>query len=243
MNGGIELSLLGVPEASQNRAPSVAVYPPRFNPKLRSVWESIFKDSDSRELLKLKPDNQSKWDWAIREFLSTCRKQGLLPFDDKFSNVDNERISNMLAKQRLRIVNLLDSLSLLKDVTVKKVRRRVFRTPSNFTIHQEAELRIKPHRLDDFVDTLLSIKNGFIINSEGQYEKHINPHVLISFSKKAGDNYLFCYKVTHVEHPFIAPGSARGVSKKRYEDYIIKNIWVPISKKHKFKHYKGNRII
>jgi hypothetical protein len=229
-----DLDILGVPQNRQNMRPSSTVWPTRFNPESRDVWDKMFKDTEVAAVLR-SLEAPDAWNTAVAEYLTRCRKEGRDPFVS-LSGTANERIRGILSRQRISVGRVIDALHLLPQFKLSNVRRVINRQNKGFTLITSCDMSPKVSgAYQDYVSLVVAL-----CNNRGKFHKvgdrvlrrDIDAGTFIEIQCGPGV-WKFRYSVSAHEHPELEITN-RAPTRDQYERYVINELWLPAVREFKF---------
>lgn len=237
--GGINPTLLGVPERWVDATPTASRFPPKFNPDAQYVWVSVLDSEDYRERTKQLP-NAARWGIAIHMYLVAADAEELDPFtrSNTLDANDNGAVLSFLQRARRKIVKWFDHNGLMELFIIRKVKRDVTLTENGFVLECWARAEYEGDRMQ--LDALL--RDRFIglqpVPSEkGRVlTKMLNPFVWLSVSFKAGRYVTLNYRIVvnhHFYHPKIEGGES--VGKTDLLNWVDRMLWLPQVRLYQFK--------
>lgn len=224
------LSMLGLDTKYLGKSPNRFAFPNKFHPDSRKQWDSLFADKEFKSTLKTCRDPVEQWHITIRRFISKCRDSGCDPFATSTSAVNDTTLYRYLSSARARICKVIDNLRILEVIKLSGVERRYTRRENDFDLRVSAKAT-GYGTLENLVGYLA--KSGFR-NSKGVYSLTVDAssRIFVDTSKPA--NIIFGYEVK-VGAGFKHPKEGKTKLKpKNYDDYITKNVWLPIVRNTQF---------
>jgi hypothetical protein len=229
----VDLFLLGVPSDYHERTPRAAMFPERFNDNALFIWEGIFRDSETVNYMKSRASTSEQWDVVVKEFLKRCRASEINPFDDDSSSASNGRLMTYLSAARRKIVHHLEKMMIFDHFSVKNVSREFITGDSSLTIKVKARL-IRIPDVTDFIKFITSSEIGFRATTGGRYMKIVDAGSRIYIKAPSPANAFIEYEVrgpTKAEYPL----TEKSISKKKYREFVLHKIWLPVVRANKFK--------
>lgn len=222
------LTLLGVPETVQHRAPSKITFPRAFVPTARTLWDSMFDDQNVKAVLNPLP-HFDQWDVAVTEFLARCKKKGLDPFPS-LDDVQNARIISLMGKQRQLIGEVLTSANFLPDFKTSNIQRTVVSKGTSLSIVVSVDLVAKANTTIDTASMAVQLmsNNFYVVTSGRTYRRSVNSsdYVQISMNPRG-------WKLEYSVSVSLVP-STNLIDTKKYESWVINNLWMPAVRATKF---------
>ncbi len=237
--GGINPTLLGVPERWVDMPPTPSRFPPKFNPDAQYVWVGVL-DSDEYAAATQGAPNTVKWGVAVHMYLVAARLEELDAFtrSNTLGSADNGEVLSFLQRARRKIVKWFDGNGLMELFIIRKVKREVTMTENGFVLDCWARAEYEGDRMQ--LDALLRDKYiGLqpVPSEKGRVlTKMLNPFVWISVSFKAGRWVTLHYRIV-VNHRFYHPKLQEGTSVGKTElmDWVDRMLWLPQVRLFKFK--------
>lgn len=222
------LSLLGVPESVQHRAPSKITFPRAFVPDARATWNAVFDDQNVKAVL----NGQSQidqWETAVSEFLARCKAKGLDPFPS-LDTVQNTRIISLLGKTRKLIGEVLTAANFLPDFKTQNVERTVTTRNNSLSIVVKANLIAKSGVSVDTARMALLLMDAkfYVITSGRVYRRSVNStdYVQVSMNPRG---WTLEYSVSVSLTP-----STNLMDTKKFDKWVINSLWMPAVRATKF---------
>jgi hypothetical protein len=225
------LSLIGVPEGMQGRAPCAPAYPQRFNGDARFVWEKMFTDQGFIDHIRGLDGVEDQWYYAITEYLKRCAEIGALPFHPITEQEKNDAVIQSLSSARIALVKFVNGVGLFNRVKMYKACRDYKIKERGFGIVSWAYLR----RIEDptFEKWLTQAPSPrFLYSTDLKYTKIIQPncHVWVRYPNSTRATIGFEIQVAT---PVSVPGN-RLATRADLDNFVDRVIWKPIIRAHRF---------
>jgi hypothetical protein len=231
-----DLSLIGVPEGQQNRAPGIFSYPQKFNGDAAFIWKKMFNDELFKAELKSIDKPEDQWYRAIMEFLKICGEIGAVPFSNVTQQELNDAVTSSLTSARIALVNFCDGVGLFQRV-------RPFECCVDYKIKEKgfglvAWAKSRPVFDPGFEKWLnLAPNPRFIRSTDLKWVRHIQSNVNVWVRYVNPQRITIGYEI-QVASPISVPGK-RLATRKEIDAFVDRVIWKPIVRAHRFKDLKG----
>lgn len=218
------LSMLGFDSKYTSTTPRATAFPSKFHPDSRPHWDSLFSDNEFKSTLKSCRDPVEQWQVTIRRFMSRCSENNCDPFAEYIPRQTETPLYRYLSSARSRICKYMDTIRLFEVVKFSDVVRKYVRSENNFEVQVSAKITgFGP--IENLTTYLL--KSGFRRNGDLLIAM-IDGATCIKVDVSRPSNVRLCYEIrvaSALKHP------KEGIVKlknKQYDDYVSKNIWLPI---------------
>ena len=238
LKGMPDLTMLGVPEGLQERAPSIPSYPRRFNADARFIWKQMIQDKDFQTRMRALDTFPLMWHCAIVEFLTRCNEFAATPFSDTTLQNQNDNAITALQSARISLCKFVDGIGLFEKIKIQKAWRDYKIREKGFAIYAWATVR----RVADpsFEKWLTQAPTPRLTRSiDLKYRKMIQPNVEVWVRFPVNTRVMVGYEIL-IAHPISIPGK-RLATRKEIDAYIDKSIWLPLVRSFRFKNL-GMRI-
>jgi hypothetical protein len=229
--GLTDLSIIGVPNAAQNRWPTLTGFPQKFNKEALVVWKEVVESPDFKAQMKAWGTKDAAWHNAIIQFLSACEDKGVFPFPNNTDTTRNEFIQDFVRRGRISLVNFANESGLFTQVRVRKAYREYVRKDTGLVFSCWAELfPVKDPNFEKWLTT--SPMPRFLKHVDNRYVKVVQPNVNMWV------RYLNPARVT-VGFTIEVPGTInipgkKTPKRKEVDSWIDRVIWYPIVRAHRF---------
>lgn len=240
MRGVPDLTLIGVPEGLQSRAPSVISFPQQFNKDTRIIWKEVMESEKFKNLIARLPTDE-QWYQAILHYLNLCEEKGFMPFSSNTTQQDkNDAAITYLTSARIAMVKFANSIGLFdkeKDrIRLYKAVRDYVRRENGFSVVSWAYSR--PILDPTFEKWLMQAPSPrFIRSTDLKLVKMIQPNCHMWVKYINSTRITVGYEI-QIGTAVSVPGK-RLPTKKEVESFIDRNIWLPIVRSHRFKGVGG----
>ena len=230
------LSLIGVPEGQQNRAPGVMSYPDRFNPDARNIWKEMFQDEMFVANLRATENPDTQWHSAIIEFLKRCEMFGAVPFINVTHQEQNDAAMSALSSARISLKKYVDGIGLFDKIKIFKACREYKVKERGLEVTAWADVRPV---LDPYFEKWLVTAPSprFTRSTDLKYVKMIQPNVTFWVRYVNSTRITIGYEI-QVASPISVPGK-RLATRKEIDNFVDRVIWLPIVRTHRFIALKG----
>lgn len=219
------LSGLGISLIDQDRVPSQAAFPRKFNPYASALWSIVIS--------QLKDANpQRAWAAAIQKYLDMCQAKNVYPFREQSGN--NQSLLNHLKQCRDLLIKVFETVHppLMSQYSVLQVQRSAELSAKGFTLSV-----VSTFTLDDPTFKQHLVNLGFQQQSNKLYKK-LDVYTEVKFWFKNGKWYV----EYSIQGPHIPEMLDKLPPKQRLEKFIIEDLWFPLTKSERPQH-KGPRFI
>lgn len=227
----MDLSIIGVPDAYQQKIPTITAYPQKFDPSAMSVWTSLVSDPEYKAWAKSVADLDVVWHETIKKFLAACNDQGVLPFKDNTDLTRNEYVQDAFNRSRIMLVRWLDNIGMFERVKVKKAFREYVRNERGLTVRCWAEL-FPVKDAPGFEEWLRKTPTPrFLKYPDGRWTKMVQPHIMVWVKIQNASRIIVGYEVK-LAGTINIPGK-KTPTKKEVNRFIDNTVWFPIVRAHR----------
>ena len=227
----MDLSIIGVPDAYQQKIPTITSYPQKFDPAGLSIWQSHVSSPEYKAWAKSINNLDQVWHETIKQFLKLCEDQGVLPFTNNTDLTRNEFIQDAFNRSRIMLVRWLDEIKMFEKVKVRKAYREYIRNERGFTIRCWAEL-FPVKDAPAFEEWLRKTPSPrFLKYPDGRWTKMVQPHIVVWVKILNASRTIVGYEVK-MAGTINIPGK-KTPTKKDVNKFIDNTIWFPIVRAHR----------
>jgi hypothetical protein len=229
--GLTDLSIIGVPEASQKRWPTVTGYPRKFSSEALCVWKDMVESDEFKQAIKVWGTKDLAWHNAIQMFLSLCEDRGVFPFPNNTDTTRAEFVQDFVRRARLKLVAFADESGVFQHLRVKRAFREYVRKDTGLVINCWAE--VYPVR-DPSVEAWLtkSPMPRFIKHPDSRYMKMVQSNVNMWVRWLNTSRIIIGYSI-EIHGTINLPGK-KTPKRKEVDAWIDRTIWLPIVRAHRF---------
>lgn len=226
-----DLSIIGVPDAYQQKIPSITSYPRKFDGKALSIWQDYVSSPDYKNWARRTDDLDTVWHETIKNFLKLCEDQGILPFANNTDLTRNEFLQDAFNKSRIMLVRWFDETKMFECVKVKKASREYILNEKGMTIRCWADL-FTVKNLPEFETWLQKTPSPrFLKYPDGRWTKLVQPHILVWVKILNAARVVVGYEIK-LAGTINIPGK-KTPTKKEVNKFIDNTLWYPIVRAHR----------
>lgn len=226
----MDLSIIGVPDAYQQKIPTITSYPTKFDQVGLSIWQALVSDPEYKAWARDLQDLDLVWHETIKKFLKRCEEEGVLPFKNNTDLTKNEFVQDAFTKARIQLVHWLNEVKLFERVKVKKAYREYIRNEKGLTIRCWAELfPVKDVGFEEWLRK--TPQPRFLKYPDNRWTKMVQPHIMCWVRILGPARVVVGYEVKLAGTVNI-PGK-KTPTKKEVNKYLDDYLWYPIIRAHR----------
>ena len=217
---------LGISLIDQDRVPSQAAFPRKFNPYASAIWSLVLT-----EIRDTKPDKA--WAFAIQRYLDLCQTKNVYPFREQGGS--NQDLLDHLKKCRDELIRVFENTHppLLNTYSVLQVKRSAELSPKGFVLRVTSTFVLHDPTFKNHL-TLM----GFVPDGPNKLRHKIGTYTQVQFWYSASRWYVSYV----IEGPHIPQILDRLPPKQRLEKFIVEDLWFPLTRSARPDH-QGPRFI
>lgn len=230
-----DLSILGVPDQCQGRAPTVTAFPNKFNDKAKPVWVAMIESEDYQDKVRVWGSLDLIWHNAIQEFLGLCEDKGIYPFDNGMEASKNEYVKDAIRAGRILLVQYANECKLFEHVRIRKAFREYKRTKTGMVLISWADLYPLEEDVGAGFEKWLMqrpLPRMYKMTSN-RYVHYVRPHI------RMWVRFINRYRVRigfeiDIAGQVSVPRN-KTATRKEVDAYIDRTIYLPTIRAHRFK--------
>lgn len=233
--GGLDLSVIGIPDSIQRARPQELYFPGCFNqaPEARTVWLQMFNDRIFQDDIKEILDNREAWLFAVRSFMDQCNKESIDPFKSRKDPTINNAVRTIMARRRHDLRVYIDRSKLFTKVTVEATTaKRAYEWLSNGNVRLKVSVQFEVDGgREALIPYLKSTHMKMLADGRGGFTRNLMKNLTVGVERITSKKAVLYYTM-EIAQPYHVPDSKQ--NKRDKVEWFDKEFFNPMIRGQRF---------